>query len=103
MPPSVTGFRNSPDEGKGRARDFRVRWALEEVGLPYAMDFVPMAETPAFRARMEKYVELVSKQPLDTSQFESQVFSESADLLTSPTLADEDEPPSVLVHNAPLS
>jgi glutathione S-transferase len=26
------------------ARDFRVRWALEEVGLPYAMDFVPMAE-----------------------------------------------------------
>ncbi|SOZ39656.1 methyl-accepting chemotaxis protein [Cupriavidus neocaledonicus] len=37
--------------------------------------------SPAFRARMEKYVELVSKQPLDTSQFESQVFSESADLL----------------------
>ncbi|QEZ44296.1 methyl-accepting chemotaxis protein [Cupriavidus oxalaticus] len=36
---------------------------------------------PAFRARMEKYVELVSKQPLDTSQFESQVFTESADLL----------------------
>ncbi|MFJ4294268.1 methyl-accepting chemotaxis protein [Cupriavidus sp. NPDC089707] len=37
--------------------------------------------SPAFRARMEKYVELVSKQPLDTSQFESQVFTESADLL----------------------
>ncbi|WP_432261687.1 methyl-accepting chemotaxis protein [Cupriavidus sp. TMH.W2] len=37
--------------------------------------------SPAFRARMEKYVELVGKQPLDTSQFESQVFSESAELL----------------------
>ncbi|WP_454743050.1 methyl-accepting chemotaxis protein [Cupriavidus necator] len=36
---------------------------------------------PAFRERMNKYVELVSKQPLDTSQFESQVFSESAELL----------------------
>jgi methyl-accepting chemotaxis protein len=29
---------------------------------------------------MLKYVELVSKQPLDTSQFESTVFTESADL-----------------------
>ncbi|WP_042880762.1 methyl-accepting chemotaxis protein [Cupriavidus necator] len=37
--------------------------------------------SPAFSERMNKYVELVSKQPLDTSQFESQVFSESADLL----------------------
>ena len=35
------------------AHDFRVRWALEEVGLPYAMDFVPMAElkNPASLAR----------------------------------------------------
>jgi len=31
--------------------------------------------SPTFRDRMEKYVELVSKQPLDTSQFESQVFT----------------------------
>jgi glutathione S-transferase len=53
MPPTITGFRNSPDEGKGMARDFRVRWALEEVGLPYAMDFVPMAalKKPAYLAR----------------------------------------------------
>jgi glutathione S-transferase len=35
------------------ARDFRVRWALEEVGLPYAMEFVPMTEIkkPAHLAR----------------------------------------------------
>lgn len=53
MPPTLTGFRHSPDEGKGMARDFRVRWALEEVGLPYAMNFVPMAELeePAHVAR----------------------------------------------------
>ncbi|MBY4948509.1 MCP four helix bundle domain-containing protein [Cupriavidus respiraculi] len=36
---------------------------------------------PAYRERMGKYVELVSKQPLDTSQFESTVFTESTDLL----------------------
>ncbi|KWR88960.1 methyl-accepting chemotaxis protein [Cupriavidus sp. IDO] len=37
--------------------------------------------SPTFRDRMSKYVELVSKQPLDTSQFESQVFTESAELI----------------------
>src|SRR3954469_23372929 len=53
MPPTITGFLDSPDEGKGMARDFRVRWALEEVGLPYAMEFVPMTELkkPAYLAR----------------------------------------------------
>jgi glutathione S-transferase len=44
MRPTVTGFFKSPDEGKGMARDFRVRWALEEAGQPYNMRFVPMAD-----------------------------------------------------------
>jgi glutathione S-transferase len=44
MRPTVTGFFKSPDEGKGMARDFRVRWALEEVGQAYDMRFVAMAD-----------------------------------------------------------
>ena len=44
MQPTVTGFFKSPDEGKGFARDFRVRWALEEVGQAYDMRFVPFAD-----------------------------------------------------------
>lgn len=32
---TITAFENSPDGGKGMARDMRVRWALEEVGQPY--------------------------------------------------------------------
>ncbi|WP_332684418.1 glutathione S-transferase family protein [Bosea sp. (in: a-proteobacteria)] len=35
MTPTITAFERSPDRGKGLARDMRVRWALEEVGLPY--------------------------------------------------------------------
>src|SRR3954470_2410015 len=35
MPPTITAFANSPDRGRGQARDMRVRWALEEVGQPY--------------------------------------------------------------------
>lgn len=31
----ITAFEHSPDGGKGLARDMRVRWALEEVGLAY--------------------------------------------------------------------
>ena len=32
---TITAFENSPDEGKGLARDLRVRWALEEAGQEY--------------------------------------------------------------------
>jgi len=31
----ITAFEQSPDGGKGLARDMRVRWTLEEVGQPY--------------------------------------------------------------------
>src|SRR5262249_1469957 len=44
---------NSPDRGRGLARDMRVRWALEEVGQPYDMRLLSFAEMkePAHRAR----------------------------------------------------
>jgi glutathione S-transferase len=38
---TITAFERSPDGGKGLARDTRVRWALEEVGLPYGVRLVP--------------------------------------------------------------
>ena len=43
MKPTITAFEDSPDGGKGLARDMRVRWALEEVGQPYAVRLVSMA------------------------------------------------------------
>ena len=42
MTPTITAFRDSPDGGKGLARDMRVRWALEEVGQPHAVRLVSM-------------------------------------------------------------
>ena len=44
---TITAFEKSPDGGKGLARDTRVRWALEEVGQPYAVRLV------SFRAMKE--------------------------------------------------
>ncbi|MCP3410904.1 glutathione S-transferase family protein [Bradyrhizobium sp. CCGB01] len=47
MPPTITAFENSPDRGKGQARDMRVRWALEEVGQPYDVRLVSFAAMKA--------------------------------------------------------
>jgi glutathione S-transferase len=40
MTPIITVFEQSPDRGKGLARDMRVRWALEEAGRPYSVRLV---------------------------------------------------------------
>jgi glutathione S-transferase len=44
---TITAFEQSPDGGKGLARDTRVRWALEEVDQPYEVRLV------SFRAMKE--------------------------------------------------
>jgi len=49
MTPIITAFAQSPDRGRGLARDMRVRWALEEVGQPYEvrlLSFSEMKESP---------------------------------------------------------
>jgi glutathione S-transferase len=40
---TITAFENSPDRGRGLARDMRVRWALEEVGQPYEVRLLSFA------------------------------------------------------------
>ena len=40
MTPTITVFEQSPDRGRGLARDMRVRWALEEAGQPYEVRLV---------------------------------------------------------------
>lgn len=44
MTPVITAFAQSPDRGRGLARDMRVRWALEEVGQPYEVRLVSFGE-----------------------------------------------------------
>jgi glutathione S-transferase len=41
---TITGFKQSPDRGRGLARDMRVRWALEEVGQPYDVRLLTFGE-----------------------------------------------------------
>ena len=44
MSPTITAFKASPDRGQGLARDTRVRWALEEVGLRYEVRLLSFSE-----------------------------------------------------------
>jgi glutathione S-transferase len=47
MKPTITAFAQSPDRGRGLARDTRVRWALEEVGQPYEVRLMSFQELKA--------------------------------------------------------
>ncbi|HSW20198.1 MAG TPA: glutathione S-transferase family protein [Ramlibacter sp.] len=52
MTPTITAFEQSPDRGRGLARDMRVRWALEEVGQAHEVRLVSFGalREPAHRA-----------------------------------------------------
>ena len=72
MIPTITAFEQSPDRGRGLARDMRVRWALEEVGQPYDVKLVSFSEMkePAHRAR-HPFGQIPTYQEGDLTLFES--------------------------------
>ncbi len=69
---TITAFASSPDRGRGLARDMRVRWALEEVGQPYAvrlLSFAAMKE-PAHLA-LQPFGQIPTYEEGDLALFES--------------------------------
>ena len=72
MTPTITAFEQSPDRGKGLARDMRVRWAFEEVGQPYDVRLVSFAamKESAHRAR-NPFGQIPTYEEGDLALFES--------------------------------
>lgn len=72
MPPTITAFEQSPDRGRGLARDMRVRWALEEVGLPYGVRLVSFKriKEPAHR-KLHPFGQIPTYEEGDLALFES--------------------------------
>ncbi|UWU70895.1 glutathione S-transferase family protein [Bradyrhizobium sp. NC92] len=70
--PTLTAFENSPDRGRGQARDMRVRWALEEVGQPYDVRLVSFAamKQPAHLA-LHPFGQIPTYEDGDLALFES--------------------------------
>lgn len=72
MTPTITAFRQSPDRGRGLARDMRVRWALEEVGQRYDVRLLSFAEMkePAHLA-LHPFGQIPTYEEGDLALFES--------------------------------
>jgi glutathione S-transferase len=72
MIPTITAFEQSPDRGRGLARDMRVRWALEEAGQTYAVRLVSFKEMkePAHRA-LHPFGQIPTFEEGDLALFES--------------------------------
>jgi glutathione S-transferase len=72
MTVTITAFEASPDEGRGLARDMRVRWALEEVGQAYEVRLVSFAEMkrPAHR-RLQPFGQIPTYEEGDLVLFET--------------------------------
>jgi len=70
--PTITVFERSPDGGRGLARDMRVRWALEEVGQPYAVRLLSFGEMkePAHLA-LQPFGQIPTYEEGDLGLFES--------------------------------
>lgn len=49
---TISAFKSVPEFARGQVRDLRVRWALEEAGLPYRTRLLAQGEqeSPAYRA-----------------------------------------------------
>ncbi len=70
--PTITAFDWVPDFAKGQVRDLRVRWALEEVGQPYEVQYLTQGsqkEAP-HRAR-QPFGQVPTYQEGDLTLFES--------------------------------
>ena len=72
MTPTITAFENSPDRGRGLARDMAVRWALEEVRQPYDVRLVSFKALKE-RAHLERnpFGQIPTYEEGDLALFES--------------------------------
>ena len=72
MTPTITAFEQSPDRGRGLARDMRVRWALEEVGQPYDVRLLSFSEMkePA-HLKLHPFGQIPTYEDGDLALFES--------------------------------
>ncbi|MDB5380676.1 MAG: glutathione S-transferase [Rhodospirillales bacterium] len=71
MIPTITAFEASPDQGEGQARDFRVRWALEEVGEDYDVRLVSFAMKDAAHLALHPFGQIPTYEEGDLALFES--------------------------------
>lgn len=70
--PTITAYDWVPDFARGQVRDLRVRWALEEVGQPYAVRYLAQGsqKAPPHRA-IQPFGQVPTFEDGDLTLFES--------------------------------
>lgn len=72
MDPIITAFASAPDRGRGLARDFRVRWALEELGQAYQVRLLSFAALKEPRHReLQPFGQIPTLEVDDVAVFET--------------------------------
>jgi glutathione S-transferase len=71
-PITVSAFKWVPDFARGHVRDLRVRWALEEAGLPYESHLIGFEDqaSPGYRA-LQPFGQVPAYREGDLTLFES--------------------------------
>src|SRR5919197_6546170 len=71
-PIEITAFKWVPELAQGQVRDLRVRWALEEVGRRYEVQYLVLGEhkQPPHRAR-QPFGQVPTYQDSEVTLFES--------------------------------
>lgn len=67
----VTAFHSGPQAAHGMARDMRIRWALEEAGLPYETRTIDFASRDQGRATGQPFGQIPFYTDGDVAMFES--------------------------------
>lgn len=84
---TVSAFKWVPDFARGQVRDLRVRWALEEAGLPYESRLLeqgdqdkpeyralqPFGQVPVLHPALAAYVERCTARPAFKRALEAQL------------------------------
>ncbi len=84
---TVSAFKWVPDFARGQVRDLRVRWALEEAGIPYTTKLIDQGEqkSPAYRHDWQPFGQVPGYREDDLHMFESGAIvlhiGEKSDLL----------------------
>ncbi|WGM39110.1 glutathione S-transferase family protein [Caulobacter sp. NIBR1757] len=67
----VSAFKWVPDFAQGFVRDLRVRWALEEAGVPYEADLIDVMNKGAAYSDWQPFAQVPAYRDGDVEMFES--------------------------------
>jgi glutathione S-transferase len=67
----VSAFKWVPDFAQGFVRDLRVRWALEEAGVPYEADLIDVMDKGAAYSAWQPFAQVPAYRDGEVEMFES--------------------------------